>query len=60
MSGIYEQFGVTPGSNARGNQTLLGGAPPPPELPAATGQGATRGARRSGDAEGGPVTGSPG
>ena len=32
MSGIYEQFGVTPGINARGNQTLLGGSTPPPEI----------------------------
>ncbi len=35
MSGIYEQFGVTPGINARGNQTLLGGSTPPPEVQAA-------------------------
>ncbi|MDP7088395.1 MAG: hypothetical protein QGG20_01450 [Dehalococcoidia bacterium] len=32
MTGIYEQFGVTPGINARGNQTLLGGSTPPPEI----------------------------
>lgn len=32
LSGIYEQFGVTPGINARGNQTLLGGSTPPPEI----------------------------
>ena len=32
MSGIYEEFGVTPGINARGNQTLLGGSTPPPEI----------------------------
>jgi L-seryl-tRNA(Ser) seleniumtransferase len=32
MSGIYEQFGVTPGINARGNQTLLGGSTPPAEI----------------------------
>lgn len=30
--GIYEQFGITPGINARGNQTLLGGSTPPPEV----------------------------
>ena len=35
MSGIYEEFGVTPGINARGNQTLLGGSTPPPEVQAA-------------------------
>lgn len=35
MTGIYEQFGVTPGINARGNQTLLGGSTPPPEVQAA-------------------------
>ena len=35
MSGIYEQFGVTPGINARGNQTMLGGSTPPPEVQAA-------------------------
>lgn len=29
---IYEQFGVKPGINARGNQTLLGGSTPPPEV----------------------------
>ena len=32
VTGIYEQFGVTPGINARGNQTLLGGSTPPPEI----------------------------
>ena len=32
LSGIYEQFGVTPGINARGNQTLLGGSTPPHEI----------------------------
>jgi L-seryl-tRNA(Ser) seleniumtransferase len=32
LSGIYEEFGVTPGINARGNQTLLGGSTPPPEI----------------------------
>lgn len=32
LSGIYEQFGVTPGINARGNQTLLGGSTPPAEI----------------------------
>ena len=32
LSGIYEEFGVTPGINARGNQTLLGGSTPPPEV----------------------------
>jgi len=35
VTGIYEQFGVTPGINARGNQTLLGGSTPPPEIQAA-------------------------
>lgn len=35
MTGIYEEFGVTPGINARGNQTLLGGSTPPPEIQAA-------------------------
>ncbi len=29
---IYEQFGIKPGINARGNQTLLGGSTPPPEV----------------------------
>jgi len=32
MSDIYAQFGITPGINARGNQTLLGGSTPPPEV----------------------------
>ena len=32
VTGIYEQFGVTPGINARCNQTLLGGSTPPPEI----------------------------
>lgn len=31
-TGIYEQFGIKPGINARGNQTLLGGSTPPPEV----------------------------
>lgn len=31
-AGIYEQFGIKPGINARGNQTLLGGSTPPPEV----------------------------
>ena len=33
--GIYEDLGVRRGINARGNQTLLGGSTPPPEVQAA-------------------------
>lgn len=32
MTNIYEQFGVRPGINGRGNQTLLGGSTPPQEV----------------------------
>lgn len=35
MASVYEELGVRAGINARGNQTLLGGSTPPPEVQAA-------------------------